>query len=77
MSRVFGLFSSESCAGDDPQERDLYLEEQFQPTDSGEWAPVEDSGGVLIKADQIRAIEFRKLTEFDCEHRAQSTENCS
>jgi hypothetical protein len=33
-------------------------------TQSGlEWAPVEDSGGVLIMAEEIAAIEFRKLIE--------------
>ena len=41
----------------------LYLEAQFRPLEDGQWAPVEDTGGVLIMADQIAAVEFRKLTE--------------
>lgn len=62
-SRVYGLYGLGSFAGDDPNERDLYLETQFRPTDTGEWAPMEDSGGVLIKGHEIAVIEFRKLTE--------------
>jgi len=33
------------------------------PTNTGEWAPVEDSGGITIKAEQIAAVEFRKHLE--------------
>lgn len=62
-SRVYGFFGLRSFAGDEARERDLYLETQFRPTEAGDWAPVEDSGGVLIKADQIRLIEFRKAIE--------------
>ncbi len=39
-SRVYGLFGLRSFAGDDSDERDLYLEVQFRPTDTGDWAPV-------------------------------------
>ncbi len=60
-SQVYGLFHQRSFAGDDPDERDLYIEAVFRPNDSGEWAPVEDTGGILIKANQIASIEFRKL----------------
>ena len=62
-SHVYGLFHNSSFAGDDPSERDLYLETVFRPTQAGDWAPVEDSAGILIKADEISAIEFRRLTE--------------
>lgn len=62
-SRVYGLFRSQSFAASDPEHRDLYLEAQFRPLETGDWAPVEDTGGVLIMADQIAVIEFRKLTE--------------
>lgn len=60
-SEVYGLFHERSFAGTDPDRRDLYLEAQFRPLDSGEWAPLEDTGGVLIMADQIATIEFRKI----------------
>ncbi len=62
-SRVFGLYGYKSFAGDAPDERDLYLEAVFVPTKSGEWVPVRDSGGIIIKANQITAIEFRKHPE--------------
>lgn len=62
-SRLYGLFHSRSFAGSDPEHCDLYLEAQFRPLDTGEWAPVEDTAGVLIMADQIAALEFRKVAE--------------
>jgi len=62
-ARLYGLFHSRSFAASDPEHRDLYLEAQFRPVEGGEWAPVEDTGGVLIMADQIAAVEFRKLAE--------------
>ncbi len=62
-SRVYGLFGLESFAGDDPNCRDLYLEATYRPAETGDWARVEDTGGVLIMADQIAVIEFRKLAE--------------
>ena len=62
-SRVYGWFGSNSFAGDAATERDLYLESVFVPMDSGDWAPVEDSGGIIIKAEQIAAAEFRRDTE--------------
>ena len=66
-SRVYGLFGYNSFAGDDAAERDLYLEAVYHPTTSGEWAPIEDSGGIIVKADQVAAVEFRKLTEVSYE----------
>ena len=66
-SSVYGLYGYNSFAGDDPAERDLYIEAMFTPTPSGEWAPVEDSGGIIIKAEQIAAIEFRKNSEVNYE----------
>ncbi len=62
-AKVYGLFHRRSFASSDLEHRDLYVETQFRLTDGGEWAPVEDSGGVLIMADQIATIEFRNVTE--------------
>jgi hypothetical protein len=70
-SRVYGLFGYQSFAGDDPSNHDLYMERTFRPIGEGEyteWAPIEDSAGVLIAADEISVIEFRKLTEIDYDH---------
>lgn len=66
-SRVYGLFGMRSFAGDDPAHRDLYLEAEFRPVETGEWAPVEDTAGVLIMSNQIAAIEFRQVGEFTYE----------
>ena len=60
-SRVVGFFGSDSFAGDDPDERDLYLEAQFKIDGKGRWKPVVSSAGVLIKADQIAVVEFKKI----------------
>jgi hypothetical protein len=62
-SHIYGLFGTRSFAASDSDKRDLYLEEQFHLLETGEWAPVEDSAGVLIMADEIAAVEFRKLSE--------------
>jgi len=64
-SRVHGLFGTNSFAGDAP--KDLYVEAVFRINENGDWVPVVDSGGVFIKAEQIAAIEFRKLTEVNYE----------
>jgi len=71
-SRLHGFFGLESFAGDDRDSRDLYLEAVFEPTDTGEWAPVEDSGGVWVAAEEISAIEFRRVYEVN--HGGQTDE---
>ncbi len=62
-SRVYGYFGGQSFAGDDPNERDMYIEAVFMLAPTGDWAPVEDSAGILIKAEQIAAIEFKRIPE--------------
>jgi len=64
-STVYGLWGLSSFASDEPEDRDLYIEAVFRPTERGDWAPVEDSGGAWITGEQIAVIEFRKLTEVD------------
>jgi hypothetical protein len=41
----------------------LYIEAVFRLLETEEWAPVEDSAGILIAPDEISAIEFRKVAE--------------
>lgn len=60
-SQVHGLFHSRSFAGSDPERRDLYLEAQYRLLETGEWAPVEDTGGVLVMGSEIAVIEFREF----------------
>ncbi len=67
-SRVAGYFGYNSFAGDDPQERDLYLEKVCRPAaDKGSWEVVPDTGGVLLKAREVVAVEFKKVKGFDYE----------
>lgn len=58
---VYGFWGGESFAGDEPGERDLYLEAVFQPNDGGPWQPALDTAGILIRADEIATIEFRRV----------------
>ncbi len=62
-STVCGYFGEESFAGDDPRERDLFIEAVFTLTDGGEWQPQVDTAGILLKASEIATIEFRRLDE--------------
>ncbi len=62
-SKVFGFYGLKSFTGDEPGHRDIFLEAVFEPTETGEWAPVEDTAGVWISADQLAIIEFRKVHE--------------
>jgi hypothetical protein len=62
-SVIYGLYGPGSFAGSDPERRDLYLVATYRLLQTGDWAPIEDSGGILITADQIATIEFRKLAE--------------
>ena len=59
-SSVAGFFGEESFAGDDPGERDLYIEKVFRIV-KGDWMPIADSRGILVKSAQIAAIEFREI----------------
>ena len=60
-SPVYGLYHSRSFAASDPDRRDLYLEAQYRLLETGEWAPVEDTGGVLVMGNEIATIEFREF----------------
>jgi hypothetical protein len=73
-ARIYGLYGLKSFAGDEPGQRDLYLEATYRPTDKGDWAPVEDTGGVLITAEQIAVLEFRRLTEFAYDQKIDESE---
>src|SRR6476660_4927156 len=60
---VYGFFGNQSFAGDDPEERDLFVEAVFSPKDDGHWQPVVDTGGILVKASEIATIEFKRIPE--------------
>jgi hypothetical protein len=62
-SRIYDVYGEHSFAGDDPQYRDLYLEATYRQLTTGDWAPSEDTAGVLIMAEQIAVLEFRQFSE--------------
>lgn len=64
-SSVCGFFGERSFAGDEPDERDLFVEAVFRPIGVGFWKPEPDTDGILIKADEIASIEFKKIHEAD------------
>ena len=57
-SRVAGGFGKNSFASTEPSERDLYLESVYQYSEENPWQPITDTSGILIKAEEIRYIEF-------------------
>ncbi len=60
-SSVYGFMGLASFAGDEPEERDLFVEAVFTPTPDGHWQPASDTGGILIKGSEIATVEFRRL----------------
>lgn len=63
-SQVAGRFGRKSFASSESSERDLYLEKSYKLREDNSWETVEGTVGILIKADEIRYIEFLKdLTE--------------
>lgn len=57
-SYVWGYFGSTSFASTDSAERDLYLEEEYDFSESEGWQPRPEKIGILIPAKEIRHIEF-------------------
>jgi hypothetical protein len=57
-SAVRGFFGSRSFASSEPAERDLYIQEVFRENEHGDWVPIERTGGILLRADSIKHIEF-------------------
>lgn len=62
-SKVYGRFGSNSFASSQSEERDIYIENVYDPdTDSisgtDGMKPVEKNGGILIKSEQIQFVEF-------------------
>jgi hypothetical protein len=64
-SQVAGRFGKNSFASSESSERDLYLESVYQLSEDDPWQPVTETSGILIKADEIRYIEFLKDTKED------------
>lgn len=57
--KIMGLYSSDSFASSEVGERDLYLEKQYiRNKYDTDWVELPNSKGILIKADQIKFLEF-------------------
>lgn len=57
-SQVGGEFGKNSFASSELPERDLYLERVYRISEDNAWQPVAGTAGILIKADEIRYIEY-------------------
>jgi hypothetical protein len=57
-SQVAGRFGKNSFASSESSERDLYLESVYQLLENKPWERVPETSGILIKAEEIRYIEF-------------------
>ncbi|MDX1700991.1 MAG: DUF6338 family protein, partial [Melioribacteraceae bacterium] len=53
-----GKFGSSSYASSLPTERDIYLESVYEVEEDGNWEIKQSSQGMLIKGEEIKAVEF-------------------
>ena len=53
-TQVYGWYSTNSHASSEPNQRDIFIEAVY----NDDWTIVQNTGGILIKGDQIRTIEF-------------------
>jgi hypothetical protein len=56
--QVAGLFGSNSFASSDSGERDLFIEEEYDVDESGQWQARHEKVGVLISQDEVKFVEF-------------------
>jgi uncharacterized protein DUF6338 len=55
---VSGVFGDMSFASSDPTERDLYIEEIWDVSESGEWTRRPERVGILIPSKEIKSVQF-------------------
>jgi len=56
--RVAGYFGSNSFASSDNSERDLYVEEEYDVSEGGQWEARREKVGILISREEVKYIEF-------------------
>lgn len=56
--RVAGFFGSNSFASSDNSERDLYVEEEYDVGEGGQWEARREKVGILISREEVKYIEF-------------------
>lgn len=63
-NKIGGFFGTHSFASSFPAEEDLYIEELWEIDEEGRFEqPIENSGGCLVRRNDINFIEFFKLSE--------------
>jgi len=63
-TKIGGFFGSDSFASSFPAEEDLYIEELWEIDEKGKFKqPVQNSGGCLIRRNEINFMEFFKLSQ--------------
>jgi NhaP-type Na+/H+ or K+/H+ antiporter len=55
---IAGVFGENSFASSDPVERDLYIEEVWDRSDTGEWTRRSERAGILIPGKEIKNVQF-------------------
>lgn len=55
---VAGLYASHSFSSSEINERDIYIEEVYLISEHNQWIKKERTDGILIKASEIKTIEF-------------------
>jgi hypothetical protein len=60
--QVFGYHGDASIASSDSKERDIYLQRTYVRNEQGTFASSDDNGGIWIKGDEIRSIEFTRAS---------------
>jgi hypothetical protein len=55
---VAGVFGENSFASSDPTERDLYIEEMIDISDTGQWSRRPEKVGILIPGKEIKNVQF-------------------
>ena len=56
--QVAGLFGSNAFASSDSGERDLFIEEEYDVDESGQWQARREKVGVLISQGEMKFVEF-------------------
>jgi hypothetical protein len=58
--KFYGLFSSESFASSESEEKDIFIEKLYTLNEKNIWVKVENSKGVYLPGNVIQSIEFLK-----------------
>lgn len=60
---IMGLYSKNSFASSDSEERDIYIEKIFDVDENNQWIENIRNKGILISKDQVKTIEYQPSKE--------------